>query len=376
MKKSFILALAVLIILVSMTPIRVGAREVYQAALLMEASTGQIIFEKDIHKKWPPASMVKMMLMLLVMEGVRDGKIKLSDTVTVSAWASRMGGSQVFLKEGEEFTLEELMKATVIASANDAAVAIAEHMAGSVEAFVDLMNHRAKELSLSDTRYTSVHGLPPKRGDRGDVTSANDLALLARELLLYPVALRWGATVRDTFRDGKFQLMNTNKLIRSFRGINGMKTGYIRASGFNVTATATRGGVSFIAVILGSPTSKVRFTEATRLLSKGFANYKKVVAVAKGAPVGREVPVARGKVDKIQLVAQDDVVVVIKSGEEGQIAVELNVGEGITAPISKGQAVAQFTVRGKDVVLAKGVAVAKEEVLEAGLLRRLLNIFR
>ena len=349
------------------------ALEPFQAALLMEADTGRILFEKEPRKKWQPASMVKMMLMLIVMEQVREGSVKLSDTITVSARAAKMGGSQVFLKEGEQFSLEDLMKATVIASANDAAVAIAEYMGGSVEGFVEMMNRRAKELNLNDTRYATVHGLPPEKGEEGDVTSAYDLAILARELIKYPQVLKWGSTVEDDFRGGKFKLFNTNKLVVTFPGTNGMKTGHFKEAGYNITATATRGDLSLIAVILGAPSSKVRFAEAAKLLASGFANYKKVVAVTKGAPVGPEVPVLKGKLKKTQLVAQDDVVVLIRKGEEKQVRVEMNPVE-LTAPVVKGKPVAEFTVRLGDRVLGRGIAVTKEEIPKAGLLRRLLNL--
>jgi D-alanyl-D-alanine carboxypeptidase (penicillin-binding protein 5/6) len=344
----------------------------YQGALLMEADTGAILFEHEIHKKWPPASMVKLMLMLVVLERAQQGKLSLSDNVTVSRWASRMGGSQVYLKEGEEFTLEELMKATVIASANDAAVAIAEHVAGDVEGFVDLMNARAKELNLADTYYVSVHGLPPAKGQQGDVSSAHDLALLARLLLKFPDAKRWGSTWRDTFRQGKFQLTNTNRLVRTFRGTDGMKTGYFDGAGFNITVTALRGDMHLIAVVLGVATSRARFAQASRLLSMGFSNYKKVVAVPKGAPVGQPVPVKGGKVREAQLMAARDLVVLVKRGEERQLTVSLE-SPGLTAPAKKGQPGGQIMVKAGDKIVGRDDAVVIEDIEQAGFWERLLR---
>ncbi|MEE8449927.1 MAG: D-alanyl-D-alanine carboxypeptidase family protein [Thermodesulfobacteriota bacterium] len=371
----FLLALVLLPIFswdpVSAQAAKKGARP-YQAALLMEADTGTILFERDIHKKWPPASMVKMMLMLVVLEGVKQGKLSLSDKVTVSRWASRMGGSQVYLKEGEEFTLEELMKATVIASANDAAVAIAEHVAGDVEGFVDLMNARAKELNLADTYYVSVHGLPPPRGQLRDVTSAYDLAMLARPLLKFGDTKRWGSTWRDTFRQGKFQLTNTNRLVRTFRGTDGIKTGYFSQAGFSITASALRGKMHLIAVVLGAASSKARFAQASRLLSRGFSNYKKVVAVPKGAPVGKPVPVKRGKVREAQLIAARDLVVVVKRGEERQLTVSLE-SSGLSAPVKKGQPGGQILVMVGDKMVGRDSAVVIEDIEEAGFLQRLFR---
>lgn len=344
----------------------------YQAALLMEADTGSILFEHEIHKKWPPASMVKMMLMFIVMERAKAGEVKLTDLVTASVRASKTGGSQVYLKQGEQFPLEDLMKATVVASANDAAVAIAEHIGGTVEGFVEMMNARAKELGLNDTHYVSVHGLPPEKGQEGDVSSAYDLAVLARKLLQYPDVKRWGAINEDTFRGGKFGLTNTNHLVRNFPGTNGMKTGYFKEAGFNITATAERGGMALIAVILGAPKSQVRFAEAGRLLATGFGGYKKVRAVTKGSAVGPEVPVSKATKKKTQVVAADDLVVVVKRGEEKDIAVKLDKIEMLEAPVKKGQAVGQLSVLLKGQVVARGVAVASEEIPRASFFRRLL----
>jgi serine-type D-Ala-D-Ala carboxypeptidase (penicillin-binding protein 5/6) len=209
-----------------------------ESVLLMEAETGAILFEKDIHKQRAPASMVKMMLMLIVMQKLHAGELHVSDTITATAHASKMGGSQVYLREGETFTLLEMMKAISIASANDACVAVAEHISGTVEGFLELMNERAKALSMNDTHFATVHGLPPSNGDPGDLTSAHDMAILARELTKYPEILTWGAIKEDSLRDGKFILTNTNKLVYNFPGVDGLKTGFHAQAGFNVTATA------------------------------------------------------------------------------------------------------------------------------------------
>src|SRR5581483_3922293 len=224
------------------------------AYLVMDADSGTVLAEHDSHKRWPPASMTKMMTVLLAMERVRGGANSLSEPVRTSAWASRIGGSQVYLAEGETFSLEEMLKAVMIHSANDAAVAVAEHLAGSSAALVELMNARAKQLGLADTTYQTPHGLPPGPGQTADLTSAHDLAVLARELMRFPEVMAWAGTVEAPFRNGAMQMQNTNHLVRTYQGATGLKTGYYREAGFSVTATAKRNDLSVIAVVLGVPT--------------------------------------------------------------------------------------------------------------------------
>jgi serine-type D-Ala-D-Ala carboxypeptidase (penicillin-binding protein 5/6) len=344
-----------------------------EAALLMEADTGAILYEKDSHKQRAPASMVKMMLMLVVMEKVRAGELHLHDTITTSAHASKMGGSQVYLREGETFSLEEMMKAIVIASANDACVAVAEHIAGSVEGFLDLMNERATALNMTDSHFASVHGLPPSNGNPPDLTSAHDMAVLARELIKYPEILHWGATKEDNLRDGKFILTNTNKLIYQFPGADGLKTGFHHGAGFNVTATAQRDGVRLIAVVMGAPTSTVRFDEAKRLLALGFNSYKKIVFIRKDAPVGPEIQVSGSTVRKIRAVAQDDLALVVKKGAEKQLVTDVQVPPNIEAPAHRGQVIGEVRVKQQDQILATTAAVVPEEIPQVGWIWRLFG---
>lgn len=344
-----------------------------ESALLMEADTGEILYERDIGKKRAPASMVKMMVMLIVMERVNAGEINLGDTITASTRASKLGGSQIYLREGEAFTLEELMKAIVIASANDASVAVAEQIAGTVEGFVELMNERARDLKLVDTHFETVHGLPPSNGKAGDLTSARDLAFLAREVVKYPEILSWGATKEDSLRNGKFILTNTNKLVHLFPGVDGLKTGFYREAGFNVTATAQRDGMRFIAVVMGAPTSGVRFEEAKRLLAMGFNSYKKVVFVRKDAPIGPEIRVSGSTVRKMRAVAQDDLAVVVKKGIEKQLVADIQLPPSIAAPAHRGQPIGEISVKHKDRILAKTPAVIPEEIPQVGLLWRILG---
>ena len=219
---------------------RAADAETYRAGILIDADTGTVLFEKNAHLKAPPASMTKMMLILLVAERVRDGSMHWDDPITTSAWASKIGGSQVYLKQGEVFPLSEMMQAIVIHSANDASMAVAEAVAGSSEAFVDLMNERAKQLGMKDTTYHSVHGLPPGKGQQADMSSAADLATLARELVKFPEVMKWAGTKEAPFRQGAMTLTNTNRLVRETSWVDGLKTGYYREAGFNVTATGQR----------------------------------------------------------------------------------------------------------------------------------------
>ena len=343
------------------------------AALLMEAETGAVLYDKDSHKQRAPASMVKMMLMLIVMEKVRAGELHLSDPITASAHASKMGGSQVYLREGETFSLEEMMKSIVIASANDACVAVAEHIAGSVEGFVELMNERAKELNMAESHFETVHGLPPSNGNPPDLTSAHDMAVLARELVKYPEILHWGAMKEDSLRDGKFILTNTNKLVYQFPGADGLKTGFHHGAGFNVTATAQRDGVRLIAVVMGAPTSTARFDEAKRLLAMGFNGYRKIVFIRKDGPVGPEIQVSGSTVRKIRAVAQDDLALIVKKGTEKQLVTDVQVPPDINAPAHRGQVIGEVRVKQQDQVLATTAAVVPEEIPQVGLIWRLFG---
>src|SRR5215831_3671452 len=230
-----------------------GERAVpYKYAILMEAETGKVLFEKDAHTPSPPASMVKMMTTLIVMEKVRDGALKFTDMVTASRWAAQMGGSQIYLREGESMSVEDLLKAVMIHSANDAATALAEHVAGSADAFVDLMNDKAQELGLKETHFYSVHGLPPSPGQKDDEMSAYDLAILGRELMKFPEVAKWAGTIQEPFREGQFTLTNPNHLLRQFPGADGIKTGFHNRAGFCVTGSAKRGDLRLIVVVMGS----------------------------------------------------------------------------------------------------------------------------
>src|SRR5580700_11025210 len=259
----------------------------YTTACAMESTTGTVTFDHDMNRPWPTASLAKMMVMLIVAKKVADGSLNLTDKVTTSAAATRMGGSQVYLKEGETFTLEEMMEAIVVHSANDATYAVAEFVAGSADACVQMMNQEAAALGLKNTHYYSVHGLPPAPGEQADVSSAYDLAVIARELVTYPEILRWSAIDTTGFRNGTFELRNTNHLVRTFPGCDGLKTGFYDQAGFNVVATARRNGLRLIAVVLGSPRKEQNFDSAATLMSQGFLNYEMREVAKKGTPIAQ-----------------------------------------------------------------------------------------
>ena len=334
--------------------------ETYRAGVLIDADTGGVLFEKNPHLKAPPTSMTKMMLILLVAERVRDGSLHWDDPIATSAWASKIGGSQVYLKQGEVFPLSEMMQAIVIHSANDASVAVAEAVAGSSEAFVDLMNERAQQLGMKDTVYHSVHGLPPGKGQQPDMSSAADLATLARQLVKFPEVMKWAGTKEAPFRNGSMTLTNTNRLVRETSWVDGLKTGYYREAGFNVTATGERLGMRLIAVILGAPQKHDCFAEAAKLLNKGFADYKALVAVKQGDTVANDVAVKGGNPRFVRVVAGGNVSVLAKRGEKRNFSVELALSGDVHAPLKVNDAIGEVVVKDGDVVVGRVPALAAE----------------
>jgi len=342
------------------------------AWVVMDSDTGTVLAEHEAHKHWPPASMAKMMTVLIAMERVRDKTASLDDPVRTSAWASRIGGSQVYLAQGETFPLGEMLRAVMIASANDAAVAVAEHIAGSTDAFVELMNKRAKELGLTDTTYQSVHGLPPGKGQTADITSAYDLAVLGRALMRFPDVMRWAGTASAGFRNDTLQMANTNHLVRTYPGATGLKTGFYVEAGFCVTATATRNDMNLIAVVLGLPRKNDSFTQAARLLNESFAAYRVVAPAKRGAPVG-QIPVAGGSGESVQAVALDDLRVLVKRADDKGVVVEARIPHLLQAPVKARQSVGDVVVRRGDVELGRVGVVADREVSATGWLSWLWN---
>jgi D-alanyl-D-alanine carboxypeptidase (penicillin-binding protein 5/6) len=329
--------------------------------IVISATSGEEVSSQEPDRPGAPASMTKMMLALLVMEAVKEGQFKLTDPVRTSRLASKMGGSQVYLKEGESFPVEDMLAALLIGSANDAAAALAELLTGSVEATIQRMNDRAAALKLTQTKFASVHGLPPSRGQEGDVTTPRDMARIAQELLKYPEVLRWTGTPEAPFRGGAFRLQNSNKLIGHFPGADGIKTGHYREAGYNVAATAKRGTLRLIAVVMGAPTNQARFTEAARLLGEGFNRFVEVSVVKAGAAVGTElrIPRARGP---FRPLAANDVQVLVKREEKDAVKTSVEIQPDLKAPLAKGQTVGQLVVRIGEREVARTPVVTAGEV--------------
>ncbi|MBV8139567.1 MAG: D-alanyl-D-alanine carboxypeptidase [Deltaproteobacteria bacterium] len=350
--------------------------EPYVEAAVMEPTSGTFIFEKNDHQPWPTASLAKMMLMLVVVQKVHDGSLKLTDQITTSREAAKMGGSQVYLKEGEVFSLDDMMKAVVVHSANDASLAVAEYVAGSAQAFVQLMNQQAAALGMKDTHYYSVHGLPPAPGQQADVASAYDQALLARELLKYPEIVRWSSIDTAPFRGGAFELRNTNHLVRTYPGCDGLKTGFYDKAGFNVAATAKRGNLRMIAVVLGTPHKLTNFKEAAELMSAGFADYEMASIVKKGTPASQTVAIADGAAPTVVPVFAMDAAILSRRGEsKKKVTVTYNLPASINAPVKAGQQIgtAQMVADGKPVDSVALIAPADVAKKGGGLLRRMLG---
>ena len=309
------------------------------AAVLVEKETGTVLYEQNAHDKLEPASVTKIMTLLLVMEAIDSGALSTEDLVTVSAHAASMGGSQVYLKEGEQMSVHDLLKAVAVASGNDASVALAEHLAGSEEAFVQRMNQRAAELGMTDTCFVNCTGLPAA----GHLTSAYDIALMSRELILNHPAIREYTTIwMDSLRGGQFQLANTNKLIRFYEGATGLKTGSTDAAGYCLSATAERDGMELIAVVLKCPSSDVRSAAASSLLNYGFANYTLMdVYPSQALP---PVDVLLGESDTVQPVLSTSSRILVEKSMVDQVTTQLELCQDVEAPVEAGQKLGQMTV--------------------------------
>lgn len=346
----------------------------YRSLLLVEAHTGRVLKSRNARHGAKPASIVKMMTSLLAMEHVKKGAVRLDDVVTTSRRASRIGGQQVYLKQGEKFSLRDLMKSIIISSANDSSYAVAEHVAGDAEAFIEMMNQRAEELGMTDTRFVNVNGLPERRGKPGNRMSARDAAILARELLKYPLVVKWSATRSAPFRNGSFILTNTNRLLGRFRGMDGLKTGYHRKAGFSVVATAKRRNLRLIAVVMGSSHSKRRFREARRLLTWGFTQYRWINAGKKEKSRRRRIVVLGGRKRAIGLRPRGEVKAMVRRGEEKRISVKAELPEAIAAPIHAGQKVGRVAYELGGRKLGEIELVAAEPVRKLGFFQSLMRL--
>ncbi|RJR35512.1 MAG: D-alanyl-D-alanine carboxypeptidase [Desulfobacteraceae bacterium] len=344
-----------------------------QSYIVMEASTGKILEGQNIDTKWPPASVAKLMLAAVVAEKLKRGDIKLTDRITVSRQASKMGGSQVFLKEGEVFTLDELMKAVLVASGNDAAFSVAEYIAGSADACVALINEKAKSLEMLNSEFRSVHGLPPSEGDPEDLTSCKDLALLARALLAYPQVLAWTSIRTEGFRDGSFIMNNHNKLMYRMSDMDGMKTGYYRKAGFNLVATAKRGDLRFIVVAMGSPTAKVRDAFVEEKLKKHFSQYTMLSVVKKGDPVDKEVLLPDGKLRSVKGVAGGAFSYPVPHAKKNALKKEIHLPEKIPGAVKAGQKLGELILTFEQETVGKVDIVSPEDIPEASFFTKMLR---
>ncbi|MGE5591828.1 MAG: D-alanyl-D-alanine carboxypeptidase family protein [Bacillota bacterium] len=339
------------------------------SAVLMEATSGQVLFEKDAHERRPPASVTKVMTLLLAFEAIEQGRIKLTDEVVASPEAASLGGTQIWLEPGERMKVSDLLQAVAVASANDASQALGEFVGGSAEGFVDLMNRRAQELGMNDTHFANPHGLDQE----GHYTSAYDLALLSRAAVRYPELLKltavYDTTVNLGNRSKPVRLTNRNRLVRFYDGADGLKTGMTDTAKYCIVATARRGASRFIAVIMAAPTPTVRQNEVTKLLNLGFATYASVPLVRTGEPVGQPVRVVRGTRDRVVATVPQDFGVAVRKGQEKKVKTQTVLPPSVQAPLAKGDRVGELVVTLDGKELARTPLVAAEGIPRATLLR-------
>ena len=326
-----------------------------KSAILM-ASDGTVLYESNADESLPPASVTKIMTMLLTMEALDEGRVQLTDMVTASANACSMGGTQIYLKEGEQMTMDDMLKSIAIGSANDAAVAVAEHLGGSEEGFVNRMNERAAELGCTGTTFVNPNGLDT--GGEQTLTTARDLALISRELMKHEKIYDYTTTWMDTVRDGAFQLANTNKMLRQYDGMTGLKTGYTSAAGFCISATARRDGMDLIAVVMGEPDKESRNADITAMLNYGFAGYG-MVPILSETDVLPSAAVALGKKDRVSAALADDTPVLMRKEQAGTVERTIRMEEQLSAPVEPG------TKIGEVVLTSNGEEVARRDILTA-----------
>ena len=351
------------------TPLSVSSK----SAILMDVGSGQILYEKNAHDKLPPASVTKVMTMLLICEALDSGKITLEDSVQISENAASMGGSQIFLEPGEVQKVDTLLKGIAVASANDGCVAMAEYVAGSVESFVDMMNAKAKELNMKDTNFVNTNGLPVDN----HYTSAHDIAIMSRELLKHDVITKYLTTWMDQIVVGKKQvsvgLANTNKLIKHYQGATGVKTGFTQQAKYCLSASARRGDTHLVAVTLGAETSPERFKDATSLLNFGFANYESVKLCSENDNM-TTITIDKADEQKVNLVAKDDLSILIKKDGNKDFTRKIKLNENPTVPIKKGTALGYVEVYQGKTLVGKVDLVNTKDIQKASYLQMLQRV--
>ena len=355
--------LLVMVLLLTLLPCPGQAVELEvggKSTLLMDVASGTILFESNAHEPLAPASVTKVMTMLLIMEAIDSGKITWDDRVTTSEAAAAKGGSQVYLKVGESMTVTDMLKSITVSSANDCACAMAEHIAGSEAAFVELMNARAKELGMNDTHFVNCTGLDDSPEAKEHRTSAHDIAVMSRELLKnHPDIKKFTTIWMDSVRDGAFGLSNTNKLIRFYDGATGLKTGFTSGAGYCLSASAMRDGMELIAVVMGAESSQIRFQTCKTMLDHGFANY---ALITPDLCEAGEVPVTLGKSAAVQPKMEESSSLLIDKAQKNNITTEIQLEESLPAPVSQGQRVGTMTVKSGDQILKEIPLVAAEGV--------------
>ncbi|WP_341473946.1 D-alanyl-D-alanine carboxypeptidase family protein [Desulfofundulus thermobenzoicus] len=341
-----------------------------ESAVLMEAQSGQVLWSKNPDKELPMASVTKIMTLLLAVEAVEQGKVSLKDRVVASENAWEMGGSQIYLEPGEEFSFEEMLIAVAVGSANDASVAVAEHLMGSEEAFVEAMNQRAKKLGLQHTHFVNSTGLPA----RGHYTSARDMAVIMRECLKYPLFRRISSIYEYDLRGGKFKLWNTNKLLKWYEGVDAGKTGWTNEAKYCLASSAERDGLRLIAVVLGTPEPRSHFRESIKLYKYGFARYKVLNLMPAGATV-KSLPVSKGVSNRVDAVTAGRVSVVVPKGEDKGFTTRVELPERVTAPVAKGQPLGYCVVLKNNQEVQRVPLVAGSEVKKASLVQQINKVF-
>ena len=351
----FLIVVVVLSVPVGAVDMNIPAK----SAVLMDVATGTLLYEQDAHSPLAPASVTKVMTMLLIMEAIDDGRIKWEDTVTTSEAAAAKGGSQVYLKVGETMSVSDMVKSIAISSANDCACAMAEHLAGSESAFVDMMNKRASELGMKDTHFVNCTGLDDDPSAKDHKTSAYDIALMSAELLKnHPDIKKFTTIWMDTVRDGAFGLSNTNKLVRFYQGATGLKTGFTSQAGYCLSASALREDMELVAVVMGAETSKDRFAACKSLLDYGFASYALITPHAEKS----EIPVKLGATDWVTAVPSGEDAVLIDKGQKSQVTQQVELHESVDAPVSKGQRLGTLYIKAGEQVLKEIPLVAEATV--------------
>ena len=363
--------------LLAAVPVSAAAPELDVAgksAVLMDAATGTVLYEKNAHQPLAPASVTKVMTMLLIMEALDSGRIGWDDGVTASESAAAKGGSQIYLKVGEVMTVRDMLKSMAVASANDCACALAEHIAGSETAFVSMMNEKAGQLGMEHTHFVNCTGLDDDPDAAQHLTCAYDIALMSRELLVHHSKIKEFTTIwMDTVRDGTFGLANTNKMVRFYPGCTGLKTGFTQKAGYCLSASAQRDGMELIAVVMGAETSAQRFSACKQMLDYGFANY---ALVSPQLQQTYAVPVELGTVGRVTAVPAEEPMLLIDRAQRGSVTTEVKLVDGVTAPVSQGQKLGTLTVKCGQQVLARVNMIADCGVQRLTWGQIFLQIFR